>query len=128
MSIRRGDPTTEGCAEAQKAMRQLFGQDNGNWDPYPGTSHYDGLPFAPGEDGSPGETFEANVKASQKMVGIAETGVFDGFTASYILAGYGADSGGLNGAAVDKKIAIHAGDPAGHRHRHPQGTSGQPIK
>ena len=129
MSIRRGDPTTLGAAEAQKAMRQFFGQDNGDWKPYPGSSHYDGLRFQPGEDGSPGETFEANVKASQKMVGIAETGVFDGFTAGYILAGYGADSGGgLSPADVDKKIAVHAGDPAGHAHRHPEGTSGQPIK
>jgi hypothetical protein len=129
MSIKRGDPKSKGCAEAQKAMRQFFGQDNGNWPPHPGASHYDGLAFNPGEDGSPGATFETNVKNSQKMVGIAETGVFDGFTAGYILAGYGAGGGaGLSAAGVDKKVATHAADPAGHGHRHPEGTSGQPIK
>lgn len=129
MSIKRGDPASKGCAEMQKALRVFFRQDNGTWDPWPGTSHYDGVAFQTGEDGDPGATFEANVKNAQGIMGIPKTGVADGFTSAFILAGYGTTTGGggVTAGQVDQKISAHNVDIKSHRHRHDEGVTGLPT-
>ena len=123
MSIKRGDPATKGCAEIQRALTIHFGQNNGSWAPWNDVSQYDGLAFGPGEDGDPGATFEANMKNAQKMLGISATGVADGFSSAFVLAGWGA--GGTD-SDVDAKITAHAAIGTAHGHRHAEGTTGPP--
>ncbi len=127
MSIKRGDPPSKGCAEIQKALRIFYGQNNGTWPPWDGVSQYDGQPFAVGEDGDPGATFETNVRNAQKRLGIAESGVADGFTCAYLLAGYGSGDE-MDAGDVAAKIAAHAAEPTAHAHRHAEGRTGLPLK
>jgi hypothetical protein len=114
MSISKGDPVSRACAEAQHAMKELWGYDNGTFTPFAGKSIYTGKAFGPGEDGDPGTTFEANVIRFQKNIQQAQTGVLDGMTASYLLAKFG-----TGGGVVGPVGPVGPAGPAG-----PKGNTG----
>lgn len=119
MLIKRGDPKTANCAEAQKMMAEKFGVNNGSWAPFPGRSIFDQQSFAPGEDGDPGSTFESNVKIVQGKLGQPQTGVVDQrlwdalVFHRYQSSVTSVDLSGLatktSLAAVDKKLSDHVG-------------------
>lgn len=128
MSIKKGDPNSRACAEAQHAMKELWGYDNGTFTPFAGKSIYTGKVFGPGQDGDPGSTFEANVIRFQKNVQQPQTGILDGFTASFLLAKFGTGGGtvgpagpaGPTGPAGPQGATGPAGAPG------PKGADGKP--
>lgn len=135
-----GPPTTGGSdmllqkgskghavAELQKMMHERFKQDNGDWTPLKGKSHFDGQAFQAGEDGDFGGTCETNVKNVQGILGQAKTGVVDDLLwSALVYHRYGAQGGGLSAGDVDSKIAAHAKIGTAHDHRHSEGTTGPP--
>lgn len=103
MSLKHGD-NGRAVAEAQHAMTQLWGYqmqpDGKDWPGFPGTSIYTKKPFGPGEDGSFGDHMLAMTKRFQKNIQVEQTGILDGFTASYLMEGLkGGGAAGPQGPA-----------------------------
>lgn len=111
-TMRRGDEGKQ-VAELQHALVGLWGQNIGTFSPFPGTSAYTGKSFRPGEDGDFGGATESGIKAVQKGLGLAESGVVDGVTAGMVFAKYGG-AGGISKAQVEQIIAdapvVHKGE------------------
>jgi hypothetical protein len=107
-TMKRGDKGRH-VAELQHALAEGWGQDMGTWTPHAGRSHYTGKNFGPGQDGDYGGTTETRVKAVQKLIGLPESGITDGVTASLIFAKLGGSSATVDLSGYSKTTHHHDG-------------------
>lgn len=119
--MKRGD-SGRAVAELQHVLSEAWGRDMGDWSPISDTSHYTGKRFQPGEDGDYGPATETQVKAVQKMIGLPQTGVTEGVTASMIFAkvsGGAVDLSNLATKAEVRQVGSALSDHTGQKQRGP---------
>ena len=128
MALKKGDKG-RAIAEAQLAMRLLWGYDLGVFTPFAGKSVYTGEAFLPGCDGDFGDTMESSTIRFQRNMELPQTGILDAFTLALLMEGLyrigGSGTQGPPGPPGPQGPAGPKGDTGATGARGPVGPAGK---